>query len=249
MAFEALGRPETFVQAFESVRDGGRMVGVGIAAGKTAAPIGITHLVRRGIRVIGSFGARTRADMPEIIRLAAAKESRRGQTNDFWHVSSGASAIRADDAQAATDETGNFDPGRRAAGRNAHGHHATAVPDDFERLHERLRPSEHLERHVNALAVRQLFHLFGDVARAGVDDVGGAVPARALELVITHVDGDDLRGAEGFGNLNDIHAHATRCDDSDTFATPKVRRMTHGAVGREDRTAEHRRFEEWQRRR
>jgi S-(hydroxymethyl)glutathione dehydrogenase/alcohol dehydrogenase len=48
------------------------MVGVGIAAGKTAAPIGITHLVRRGIRVIGSFGARTRTDMPEIIRLAAA---------------------------------------------------------------------------------------------------------------------------------------------------------------------------------
>jgi S-(hydroxymethyl)glutathione dehydrogenase/alcohol dehydrogenase len=72
VAFEALGRAETFVQAFESVRDGGRMVGVGIAAGKTAAPIGITHLVRRGIRVIGSFGARTRTDMPEIIRLAAA---------------------------------------------------------------------------------------------------------------------------------------------------------------------------------
>ena len=44
---------------------------MGIAAGKTAAPIGITHLVRRGIRIIGSFGARTRTDMPEIIRLAA----------------------------------------------------------------------------------------------------------------------------------------------------------------------------------
>jgi S-(hydroxymethyl)glutathione dehydrogenase/alcohol dehydrogenase len=69
--FEALGRPETFVQAFESVKDGGRMVAVGIAAGKAAAPIGITHLVRRGIRVIGSFGARTRNDMPEVIRLAA----------------------------------------------------------------------------------------------------------------------------------------------------------------------------------
>src|SRR6187200_1901096 len=31
VAFEVLGRPETFVQAFESIRDGGRMVGVGIA--------------------------------------------------------------------------------------------------------------------------------------------------------------------------------------------------------------------------
>jgi succinate semialdehyde reductase (NADPH) len=72
VAFEVLGRPETFVQAFEIIRDGGRMVAVGIAAGRTAAGIEITRLVRRGLRIIGSYGARTRADMPEIIRLAAA---------------------------------------------------------------------------------------------------------------------------------------------------------------------------------
>jgi len=71
VAFEVLGRPETFMQAFEIIRDGGRMVAVGIAAGQTAAEIGITRLVRRGLRVIGSYGARTRADMPEIIRLVA----------------------------------------------------------------------------------------------------------------------------------------------------------------------------------
>jgi succinate semialdehyde reductase (NADPH) len=70
-AFEVLGRPETFVQAFEMIRDGGRMVAVGIGAGKSAAPIEITRLVRRELRVIGSYGARTRTDMPEIIRLAA----------------------------------------------------------------------------------------------------------------------------------------------------------------------------------
>lgn len=70
VAFEVLGRPETFVTAFESIRDGGRMVGVGIAAGKSAAPIEITRLVRRGLRIVGSFGARTRADMPEVVRLA-----------------------------------------------------------------------------------------------------------------------------------------------------------------------------------
>jgi S-(hydroxymethyl)glutathione dehydrogenase/alcohol dehydrogenase len=72
VAFEVLGRPETFVQAFEIIRDGGRMVAVGIAAGRTAAGVEITRLVRRGLRIIGSYGARTRADMPEIIRLAAA---------------------------------------------------------------------------------------------------------------------------------------------------------------------------------
>ena len=72
VAFEVLGRPETFVQAFETLRDGGRMVAVGIAAGRTTAAVEITRLVRRGLRIIGSYGARTRADMPEIIRLAAA---------------------------------------------------------------------------------------------------------------------------------------------------------------------------------
>ena len=71
VAFEVLGRPETFTQALEIIGDGGRMVAVGIAPGKTTAPVEITRLVRRGLRIIGSYGARTRADMPEILRLAA----------------------------------------------------------------------------------------------------------------------------------------------------------------------------------
>jgi succinate semialdehyde reductase (NADPH) len=71
IAFEVLGRPETFTQALEIIGDGGRMVAVGIAPGKTTAPVEITRLVRRGLRIIGSYGARTRADMPEILRLAA----------------------------------------------------------------------------------------------------------------------------------------------------------------------------------
>ena len=71
VAFEVLGRPETFVQAAEMMRDGGRMVAVGIAPGQTTAPIGITQLVRRSQRIIGSYGARTRTDMPEILSLAA----------------------------------------------------------------------------------------------------------------------------------------------------------------------------------
>ncbi len=71
LAFEVLGRPETFTQALEIIGDGGRMVAVGIAPGKTTAPVEITRLVRRGLRIIGSYGARTRADMPEILRLAA----------------------------------------------------------------------------------------------------------------------------------------------------------------------------------
>ncbi|HEY1774643.1 MAG TPA: zinc-binding dehydrogenase [Solirubrobacteraceae bacterium] len=72
VAFEALGRPATVGQAFRMARDGGAVVCVGIAAGAAAAEIEITHLVRRGIRVIGSYGARTRADMPRVIELAAS---------------------------------------------------------------------------------------------------------------------------------------------------------------------------------
>jgi succinate semialdehyde reductase (NADPH) len=70
VAFEVLGRPETFAQALDLLADGGRMIAVGIAAGRTTAPVEITRLVRRGLRIIGSYGARTRADMPAIIRLA-----------------------------------------------------------------------------------------------------------------------------------------------------------------------------------
>jgi S-(hydroxymethyl)glutathione dehydrogenase/alcohol dehydrogenase len=72
VAFEALGRPDTVTAAFRMVRDGGRAVVIGIAPGTTPAPIEITHLVRRGIRLQGSYGARVRTDVPEIIRLAAS---------------------------------------------------------------------------------------------------------------------------------------------------------------------------------
>jgi S-(hydroxymethyl)glutathione dehydrogenase/alcohol dehydrogenase len=71
VAIEALGRPETVTAAFRMVRDGGRAVVIGIAPGQTAAPIEITHLVRRGIRLQGSYGARVRTDLPELLRLAA----------------------------------------------------------------------------------------------------------------------------------------------------------------------------------
>jgi S-(hydroxymethyl)glutathione dehydrogenase/alcohol dehydrogenase len=70
VAFEALGLPQTFEQALGMLADGGRMVAVGIAAGAAAARVGITPLVRRGQRIVGSFGGRTRADLPALVALA-----------------------------------------------------------------------------------------------------------------------------------------------------------------------------------
>jgi succinate semialdehyde reductase (NADPH) len=72
VAFEALGRPETFVLATSIVRAGGRGVMVGIAPAGTTAPVEITPLVRRGVSIVGSYGASTRADLAEVIALARA---------------------------------------------------------------------------------------------------------------------------------------------------------------------------------
>ncbi|MBX5436541.1 MAG: alcohol dehydrogenase catalytic domain-containing protein [Alicyclobacillaceae bacterium] len=71
VAIEALGSAQTFELAINLLRDGGRMVAVGIApAGQTAA-LEIQRIVRRGIHVIGSYGARVRSDMPRIVEMAA----------------------------------------------------------------------------------------------------------------------------------------------------------------------------------
>ena len=71
VAFEALGYPATFGDAVRMLADGGRMVAIGIAAGAASAEVEITPLVRRGYTITGSFGARTRSDLPEVVRLAA----------------------------------------------------------------------------------------------------------------------------------------------------------------------------------
>jgi len=69
VVFEVLGSERTFTQALAMVRDGGRLVAVGIAPAGVTAPVEITRLVRRSIHVVGSYGARVRADMPVILGL------------------------------------------------------------------------------------------------------------------------------------------------------------------------------------
>ncbi|AUZ33845.1 alcohol dehydrogenase [Arthrobacter sp. PGP41] len=70
VAFEALGHPATFAQAISLLSEGGRMVAVGIAAGAQTASVPITPLVRRGQSIVGSFGARTRSDLPLVVDMA-----------------------------------------------------------------------------------------------------------------------------------------------------------------------------------
>ena len=67
-----IGTEQTFMQALGMVRDGGRMVAVGIAPADVRAPVEITKLVRRSLRIAGSYGARVRADMPVLLGLVEA---------------------------------------------------------------------------------------------------------------------------------------------------------------------------------
>jgi succinate semialdehyde reductase (NADPH) len=79
VAFEALGRPQTFELALNLLGDGGRAVMVGIAPAGVTGQIDITRLVRRKLQILGSYGARARTDMPAVLRLAAEGVVRPGQ--------------------------------------------------------------------------------------------------------------------------------------------------------------------------
>ncbi|PHT43199.1 hypothetical protein CQW23_17224 [Capsicum baccatum] len=60
VAVEALGKPQTFLQCVQSVRDGGKAVMIGLAQSGAKGEI----------KVIGSYGARARQDLPKLIKLA-----------------------------------------------------------------------------------------------------------------------------------------------------------------------------------
>ena len=72
VAFEALGIPATWKTALDVLADGGRMVPIGLGAGVQTAEVEINRTVRRSQSIIGSYGARTRRDLPEVVRMAAA---------------------------------------------------------------------------------------------------------------------------------------------------------------------------------
>lgn len=72
LAFEALGRPATIRQSLDVLALGGRAVVIGVSAAGGLTEIESNLLVRRQLRLIGSYGARTRTDMPQLLELAAA---------------------------------------------------------------------------------------------------------------------------------------------------------------------------------
>ncbi|XP_050373767.1 uncharacterized protein LOC126791333 [Argentina anserina] len=70
VAVEALGKQQTFLQCTKSVKDGGKAVFIGLTAAGAIGEVDINRLVRRKIKIIGSYGGRARQDLPKIVRLA-----------------------------------------------------------------------------------------------------------------------------------------------------------------------------------
>ncbi|KAL3597219.1 hypothetical protein D5086_008856 [Populus alba] len=70
IAVEALGKPLTFSQCTQSVRDGGKAVMIGLSQAGAVGEIDINHMVRRKIQIIGSYGGRARQDLPKLVKLA-----------------------------------------------------------------------------------------------------------------------------------------------------------------------------------
>jgi succinate semialdehyde reductase (NADPH) len=71
-AFEVLGSPRTLEQAFGMTAAGGSCVLVGVGVGDAAASIPLTYLLRRQIRIVGSYGGRPRTDMPVLLNMVAS---------------------------------------------------------------------------------------------------------------------------------------------------------------------------------
>ena len=71
VAFEALGSVATVKLAVDVLDDGGRAVLAGIAPAGHTMDVDITKVVRRKLKILGSFGAAASTAMPEVIQLAA----------------------------------------------------------------------------------------------------------------------------------------------------------------------------------
>ncbi|KAE8673929.1 hepatocyte growth factor-regulated tyrosine kinase substrate-like [Hibiscus syriacus] len=70
IAVEALGKPQKFLQYRQSVRDGGKAVMIGLTRAGAVGEVDINRLVRRKVKVIGSYGAWARQDLPKLVKLA-----------------------------------------------------------------------------------------------------------------------------------------------------------------------------------
>ncbi len=69
VVIEAVGSEETVDMAIEMAAAGGRVVLVGLMAVGRRAPVHVARVVRSGITIVGSYGARPRVDLPKVVSM------------------------------------------------------------------------------------------------------------------------------------------------------------------------------------
>jgi succinate semialdehyde reductase (NADPH) len=69
VVIEAVGSDETIQQAVDMAALCGRVVLVGLMPVGHKTPLGLARVVRGGIAILGSYGARPRVDLPAVIKM------------------------------------------------------------------------------------------------------------------------------------------------------------------------------------
>ncbi|RFA93897.1 zinc-binding dehydrogenase [Pyrobaculum aerophilum] len=69
VVIEAVGSDETIQQAVDMAAPGGRVVLVGLMPVGHKTPLQLARVVRGGIQILGSYGARPRVDLPVVIKM------------------------------------------------------------------------------------------------------------------------------------------------------------------------------------
>lgn len=104
VVIEAVGSDETIQQAVDMAALGGRVILVGLMPLGHKTPLALARVVRGGIAVIGSYGARPRLDLPAVVKMAergllrpeeiAGPVYRLGEINEAVHALRSGKAIR-----------------------------------------------------------------------------------------------------------------------------------------------------------
>src|SRR5262247_1306116 len=123
-----------------------------------------------------------------------------------------AAAERAAGEHALLQEQRRIDRQARAGGRYADDHAGAAAVGREQRLLHRLLRADHLEREIDAAAPRERLHAGDRIFLRGVDDVRGAELLGPGELLLHHVDRDDLAGADQPRGLDRVEPDAAAAE-------------------------------------
>ena len=141
-------------------------------------------------------------------QVVVVDDAARGQVDDRRQILSSTRAVGSEDRLRTTYGAVDLNLGGLATGTQADRHHASTVGENIEGGAPRGGNAQCLEGDVNTAPIRQLEDLFAGILGHGVNRRGRAERLDGLELVVCDIDGDNLGGPEGAGDLHDVRADA-----------------------------------------